>query len=174
VASLSSRESIIESLQRLHSFKCNAVDDPYFAMIELARHPHGFAAVILSLASVYREELSLISAVKRRLPKVEIWLAHTDTRQAMLVEAIRLGADGLLADDGLHRVAPPGTTVEPLVDRRPAAVDWAPAVEPVEPADSQFVESLPGEPVLTADELRALLQDQPSMPPSGAADHTQG
>jgi hypothetical protein len=24
-----------------------------------------------------------------------------------------------------------------------------------------------GEPVLTADELRALLQDQPSMPPSG-------
>jgi hypothetical protein len=122
---------------------------------------------------MYREELTLIATVKRRFPHVEIWLAHTDGRQASLAEAMRLGADGLVADDGLHRIAsasPAAGAAAPFASVAAGSSDVAPEPrdESPEPADAGNVESVPGEPVLTADELRALLQDQPSMPPSGA------
>jgi len=174
VATASNALGIVEPLERLHAFECTAVDDPYAAMIELSRHPGRYSAVVLSLAGVYREELALISAAKRRDPRIELWLAQTDARQAMLVEAIRLGADGLLAEDGLHRVAPPGTADEGAPPVRPAPANLASAVESPEPADEWSVERSPSEPVLTAEELRALLQDQPAMPPFGAAEHTPG
>src|SRR3954452_13570134 len=73
-------------------------DAPYAAMAELCRRPLVYRAIILSLASLYREELSVVTAIKARYPHVEIWLAHTDGRQAALAEAMRLGADGLLAE----------------------------------------------------------------------------
>jgi hypothetical protein len=76
---------------------------------------------------------------------------------------MRLGADGLLAEDGLHRIAisspaesagrPPTDDESDVDDSAAAAVERDLAV---------------GEPVLTADELRALLQEQPTNPPGTA------
>jgi hypothetical protein len=160
-------------------FECEPVNDPYAAIAEVCANPDSFHAIVLSLQSLYREELSVIATIKRRFAYLEIWLTHTDGRQAALAEAMRLGADGLLAGDGLHRLASAATapTVEPL----PAKVigfvghtsQGAPAQNLTDEPQSEahqtetFEEGAVGEPVLTADELRALLQEQPSMPPSG-------
>ena len=107
----------------------------------------------------------MILTVKRRLPHLEIWLTHTDGRQAAMAEAQRMGADGLLADDGLHRTGASLASGQALPYASPAA--------PI--ASDSSTGSLEeaangGEPVLTADELRALLQEQPSMPPSGGSE----
>jgi hypothetical protein len=109
---------------------------------------------------------------------------------------MRLGADGLLAEDGLHRIAmataasptavvpaaaavtyplvpPGGETVTALAGQPTAAAASQPAIEtPIsaQAGDAKETDDLPaGEPVLTADELRALLQEQPSAPPIGGA-----
>jgi hypothetical protein len=154
------------------------VTDPYAAMLEIARRPLVYRALIVSLQSVYREELQLISTLKRRFPHVEIWLTQTDGRHAALAEGMRLGADGLLDEEGLHRTAAPlaqepismprptssGEVLLPIV---PAAIPLPPPSEPVEETTTSGDDPSAGEPVLTADELRALLQEQPSMPPSG-------
>jgi hypothetical protein len=143
------------------------------------------------------------------MPHVEIWLTQTDGRMGALVDAMNLGADGLLAEDGtLHRLAaqhgptPQNSAVDfgsAPVERRPRenghGTELLPENDPASEATPQNPPSLVGgpqnnatmessfgsvdsaqnvsddgtigEPVLTADELRALLQDQPSMPPSG-------
>src|SRR5262245_3805112 len=91
VAHPSGRASLIEILAR-NGYQSGECEDPYTATLELARRKLSYCALILSLASLYREELSLIATVKRRFPHLEIWLAHTDGRQAALAEAMRLGA----------------------------------------------------------------------------------
>jgi hypothetical protein len=147
-------------------FECQSASDPYAAFAEVCANPSSFHAVVLSLQSLYREELSLIATIKRRFAHLEIWLMHTDGRQAALAEAMRLGADGLLAEDGLHRIAmTPPAPVTPVVESIPAAAtaENAPADENSGASDRDFVI---GEPVLTADELRALLHEQPSYPPN--------
>ena len=171
--------------------ECAEADDAYAAMLELCRHRLAYQSVIVCLASFYREELNFISTTKRRMPHVEIWLTQTDGRAATLVEAMRLGADGLLAEDGtLHRM-PGGQAPSPMVASA-GGTELLPDKEigePVTPSitgassgtkmESSFGSAeMPGgsnddeinEPVLSADELRALLQDQPSMPPSGSTD----
>src|SRR3954451_1931333 len=90
---------------RQMGFTCAEADDPYAAMAELCRDPSGYKALILSLAGVYAEELELIAVIKRRHPEVEIWLTDAEGRQAALGDAMRLGADGLADEDGLHRGA---------------------------------------------------------------------
>jgi hypothetical protein len=85
-----------------------------------------------------------------------MWLTNTDGRQALLTEAIRLGADGLVSDDGLHRLAVASVPVaEEIPHVTPAEVRELHQPLPMED------ESI-GEAVLTADELRALLYDQPA------------
>jgi DNA-binding NarL/FixJ family response regulator len=182
-------------------YGCTEADDPYEAMAELCRRPMVYRAMILSLASFHREELALIPAVKRRFPHVEVWLTHTDGRQASLAEAMRLGADGLLSGEGLHRIAvpaapTPGTAGAPQFV--PAPMPEAPVSlpRPAPPREesktiSELTSESPtpetpreeaeatveqtdeanaiGEPVLTADELRALLQEQPAPPSPGEA-----
>src|SRR5690348_16948019 len=81
VSNPASREGVLEAVGRL-GFGCAEADDPYAAMAELCRRPQSYRAIILSLAGLYREELNLIRTVKRRFPHLEIWLAHTDGRQA--------------------------------------------------------------------------------------------
>ena len=159
VASPASRANTLEILGDLR-FDVTEVDDPYAAMTELCRRPLVYRAVILSLASLYREELAIVAAVKSRFPHVELWLAHTDGRQAALAEAMRLGADGLLADDGLHRVA--GTTTTPVAT--PAAQPAEPQPAPEEP-HAETTATHEDAPVLTPDELRALLHEQSAVPP---------
>lgn len=154
VASSSSRAQPAAVLQQM-GFTCAEVDDPYAAMLEICRKPLVYRAIILSLASLYKEELAVVQSIKQRFPHIEVWLTQTDGRQASLAEAMRLGADGLLSDDGLHRIAI-------------TAAAEAPALPPQTPRRSE-AEDEPGEmdigigePVLTADELRALLQEQPT------------
>jgi hypothetical protein len=78
-----------------------------------------------------------------------------------MVEAIRLGAVGLLAEDGaLHRMTAPPAAMQAI----------GPAAEP-SAESAQIVPDLAGsegagsEPLLSADELRALLQENPASPP---------
>jgi hypothetical protein len=161
-------------------FECQPVTDPYAALAEVCANPSIFHAMVLSLQSLYREELSVIATIKRRFTHLEIWLMHTDGRQAALAEAMRLGADGLLAEDGLHRLATPAPLMDqPLPSKVIGFVGHSSQSLPAEQTDQQtdahqtdtFEEGTVGEPVLTADELRALLQEQPSMPPSGGRDN---
>lgn len=185
------------STLRALGFDCTEVDEPYAAAQQLFCKGNSFDALILALASMYREELALVATVKRRQPRVEVWLCHTDGRQAALAEAMRMGADGLLAEDGLHRIAVAPVIVrprpihdppmhEPLSDEQhaatpmPAANGDTPATltddAPTREHSAEWSDSgtgsdpLPGEPILTAEELRALLMDQPMMPPSGSKD----
>ena len=69
-----------------------------------------------------------------------------------------MGADGLLGEDGMHRIAI-SMTGDSIPMPRPA-----PIPQPEVEDDEESMQSVFGgsEPVLTADELRALLQEQPS------------
>ena len=175
VAGMGNRAAALDILRNL-GFGATEIEDPYAAMAELCRRPLVYRAVILGLTSLYREELSVIPAVKARLPHVEVWLAQTDGRQAALAEGMRLGADGLLAEDGLHRVAHPAVRGAPTATTaalwsgpiEPVAAAGAPrgvASEPLEDAPHDGAASAAAGPVLTADELRALLQEQSPVPP---------
>jgi hypothetical protein len=136
-------------------YECAEADDPYAATAELLRRPLVYRALILSLTSLFREELAVIGAIRRKLSHVEVWLTHIEGRQAALVEAIRLGAAGLLADDGeLHPFpASQHPTEESATSPRPEREAHESRPKPAEPGGG-----VDEEPTLTADELRALLQ----------------
>jgi len=160
---------VLESM----GYGCGEADDPYAAMAEICRRPMVYRALILGLGSIYAEELAMIRTIKWRFPHMEVWLAQTDGRQSAMAEGMRLGADGLLSEDGLHRVGLP-PAAEPnrsvsgigtLTADVSAPHDSSSATDEAEhrelPVDPDC--DLPvGEPVLTADELRALLQEQPA------------
>jgi hypothetical protein len=166
-------------------YGCDEADDPYSAFLELCQRPLAFNAVILSLASIYREELQMIPAIRRRFPHLDIWLAQSDGRHAAMAEAIRLGADGLLAEGQLLRIGlPPAVTdasasTEPSMrmshdsDAEPQRINGfdRPSGESETGSNIFSDEISVGEPILTADELRALLQEQPS-PPSRSGGHS--
>ena len=155
----SARSQPLAAMQAL-GFECAEIDDPYAAAAELFRRPLVYRALILSLTSLYREELPVIATLKRRLPHVEVWLAQIDARQAALAEAVRLGADGLLGEDGLlHRIQGTASAAPTPV----SVPSPAPAPEVAPPSQNE------GEPILSADELRALLEEQPSLPPETSA-----
>jgi hypothetical protein len=168
VGTASTRAQPLAQMQAL-GYTCAEIDDPYAAAAEVFRRPLVYRAVILSLTSMYREELALIASLKRRLPHVDIWLTHTEGRHAAMAEAIRIGADGLLAEDGaLHRLGmphPQQPTGQPLTDDvRSGEFEPVAQQHVVNPVESEIPN---GEPVLSADELRALLQeDETPMPPA--------
>lgn len=176
------RPQVAEGLARL-GYRCAESDEPYGGMAELCRQPMAYQAVVLSLASLYREELPIIRAIKHRFPHLEIWLAHTDGRPAALAEAMRLGADGLLDAEGLHRIAMGGTVADQADDAptplRPSGATLAEPIRiaPAPPDTRSFArpalepEPSPNEPLLSAEELKALLQEQPSLP-QGAEDES--
>lgn len=168
IASAACQGAVARVLQRL-GMECAPSDNPYEAMIELLRRPLVYQAVVISVQSVYREELSVISTIKRRLPHLEVWLTQTDGRHAALAEGMRLGADALLEDDGLHRTA---GADKPVVAQAPPdllAADHAEITESSgnepQPITSMIDEPGATEPVLSAEELRALLQETPVTPP---------
>lgn len=167
VGTASSRSQPLAAMQAL-GYTCAESDDPYAAAAELCKRPLVYRAVVLSLTSLYREELSLIGTLKRRLPHLDVWLTHTEGRQVAMVESMRFGADGLLGEDGaLHRLAIPHGAPAPGESGKFAPVDdvEAAAETPANPADVHMDELPSGEPVLSAEELRALLQEQPTLPP---------
>src|SRR5258706_4009281 len=136
IGSPSCRTAPLNTLQRL-GFTCAEIDDPYAAMAEICRRPLVYRAIILSLASMYREELPIIQSVKRRWPHVDVWLTQTDGRHGALADAMRLGADGLLSDDGLHRTAISGSASGSLYSRSEAG-SGAWAVSAGSPGDSAY------------------------------------
>jgi hypothetical protein len=171
IGSPACRNGPLNTLQRL-GFTCAEIDDPYSAMAEVCRRPLVYRAIILSLASLYREELSVIQSIKRRWPHVDIWVTQTDGRHAALADAMRLGADGLLSEDGLHRTAMvgsgPGESMYSHSDVAAAPVSVVPPVDT--DRDVTDAEMGENEPILTADELRALLAEQPTMLPEDEAE----
>ncbi|HWE04277.1 MAG TPA: response regulator [Tepidisphaeraceae bacterium] len=156
-------------------YGCDEADDPYSAFLELCQRPTAFNTVILSLASIYREELLIIPAIRRRFPHLDVWLTQTDGRHSAMAEAIRLGADGLLSEDGMHRIAlpPAATDAAASADSTSRMSDdgdepdringfGRPSADAERGPDIFSDELADGEPVLTAEELRALLQEQPA------------
>src|SRR3954464_13197242 len=97
------RGNVLSAVEAL-GFSPGEADDPYSAMAELCQNPDGYDAVVLSLHGLHREELQIIPGIKTHFPRVEVWLADIEGRSAALAEAMRLGADGLLSEDGLHRI----------------------------------------------------------------------
>ena len=162
------------NLLRQQGFHCQESPDPYAAMAELCGNPPAYKALVLSLSGLYREELQVVAAVKRRFSNVEIWLTHADGRMAALAEAMRFGADGLLSEDGFHRTSvgggggggmtssPPAGVAVPALPHGPS--NGSPGTDGGD-ADACEPEAH-GEPVLSAEELRALLQEQPYSPPA--------
>jgi hypothetical protein len=174
LANPSSRAPLVQALARL-GYECGECDDPYTATLELCRRRLAYQAMVISLAGLFRSELALITTVKRRFPHVEVWLAHTDGRQADLAESMRLGADGLLGEEGFHRIATsaaPEAATYQSVPERLVPLPPSPSTQTVVSAPDEPEEVVvPGEPVLSADELRALLQDPPVMPPSAGQEN---
>ena len=167
----SSRSQPLAAMQTL-GYTCAEIDDPYAAAAELLKRPLVYRAVVLSLTSLYREELTLIATLKRRLPHLDIWLTHTEGRQAAMAEAVRLGADGLLGEDGaLHRLLQhPQPQVQADAGQPPAAEVESSSQHIVSAVDLDMPS---GEPVLSADELRALLQEEPSSSSSSFPPETE-
>lgn len=172
IGTAATRLGVVESLGRM-GYSLAEADDPYAGMLAFCRRSLDFQAVILSLASLYREELPIIQTIKRRFPHVEVWLSHTDGRPGALAEAMRLGAEGLLDDDGLHRIAvgqPDFAQSTPvsgyLADPAPLRIAPSPVAHETD-MDLDDPQGSSGEPILSADELKALLQEQPAAPQAG-------
>src|SRR5215210_8748672 len=104
VGSANCRAAAVQSLRGL-GYQAIESDDPYSASAELCRRSMTYRAIVLCLNSLYREELTFISSIKHRYPHIDIWLSQTDGRASALAEASRLGADGLLCEDGFQRFA---------------------------------------------------------------------
>lgn len=158
-------------------FEIATADDPYTAAVEVCRRPLAYRAMVLCMHSTYREELSIVTMLKQRFSHIDVYLSQTDGRAAATVDAMRRGADGLLAEDGLHRFselenAPPQQPQSASVVTTAPAVATAPIAPPPPPVvdtrgDGNVLDdTISGEAVLTAEELHALLHDQPTMPPS--------
>jgi hypothetical protein len=172
IASAACQPKSAGQLQQL-GYECAPTTDPYAAMLEICQRPLVYRAIVISLQSVYREELSLIWTAKQRYPHLEVFLTQTDGRQAALAEAMRFGADGLLADDGLHRLnevsprstepLPPIKTMESMFEPLPVAAE---SIVSDEDNSMSVDQTNPNEPILTADELRALLEE-PTLPSGG-------
>ena len=116
-------------------YDAKSAADPFDAAARLAAD-EATAALVLSFAAMHPEELALIAAVKRRRPMVDVVVCDVDGRGASFAEAVRLGADALLADGQLHRITPPRPADPPIYRDKPSSED-----------------------ALTPEELRALLHD---------------
>jgi hypothetical protein len=155
VASQASQTELRTALEGL-GFEPTCFDDPYGAFAHALTHAVGLRAFVVSLQGLYREELSVLASVRDRLPHVDRIVAHTQARQTTLAEAVRCGAVTLLDDQGLHPLSPdaPAPTLASLPnfgsDPVPTEGDSTGSRDP-EPADF--------DPLLSAEELRALLQD---------------
>ena len=162
LAAASAREDIRSQLFT-NQLDSEFTDDPYQALAMLVARPLAFQAVVISLQNLYRSELSLIKVIRERLPHLDVILTHTDGRAAALAEAMRLGATELLGEDGLHRFAEPSKSKPDDESKLEDSNEHhelldSNADDPIDtnPPDE---ENHLHEPILTADELRALLQD---------------
>lgn len=148
-------------------YRATLSPDPYALLIELLEQPMVYDAVVLSLPAIYREELWIIRTIRERMPMVDVLIAHSDGRHAALAEAMRLGATGLIGEEGIHRLVrlsePPPQEINH--DRGSSKTERDESRRVVADSVDESVAD-DGQPLLSADELRALLAEQPSLPPS--------
>ena len=154
---------------RAIGFDVHGVDNPFAALVELLDRPLVYRSIVLSLAAMYREELALVKTIRLRLPHVDVLLTHIEGRSAAFAEAMRLGATGLLDDKAVHRLGeidpPPGMS---QVDLQSSPAVSSPPAERDAHKDTIGEDDLNDfDPILTAEELRALLQVQPMLPGNG-------
>ncbi len=163
VGSAACREQPLRAVRQM-GIPCAEADDPYTAMLMICQRPDHYAAVVLSLYSLYREELQIIPALTGRFRQLPIWLAHGQGRQAACDEAIRLGAKGLLDMNGSHPVAQGGAPAAAMASLETGRSIARPSGEQPAASAGDNGGGL-DEPVLSADELRALLDDEPADAP---------
>lgn len=116
--------------------------DVFEASLLLARQP-AITTLVISLAGLYPQELHLIEAVKRNRPAAQVIVADASRRGAALARATRLGADRLLAPEGLVPLRSISSAPSPDPEADGGAVQ---AEDPADP-----------DPFLSTAELRALL-----------------
>ncbi|HWB54836.1 MAG TPA: hypothetical protein VG722_11610 [Tepidisphaeraceae bacterium] len=112
--------------------------DPYAAMAELTSRPLVYRTLVLPIPELFPEELALAQVVKTRYPHIRIIASDVPEQSARLEDLRRFGIQEILSDG----------RVQPIV---------APAPESPSPPVEKSKSS--PEPVLTAEELRALLDD---------------
>ena len=121
--------------------------DPYAAMAELASRPLAYRALVLSLAAIFPEELAIVNVVKKRYPHVKIMAGDTAGRPALLAEVKKLGVEQIVVQSEMPATA----SLSKDKIETPAEIN----------ENDEQLRQPAGEPVLTAEELRALLEDQP-------------
>lgn len=157
--------------------------EPYAAMAELASRPLVYRALVLPLSQLFPEELALARVVKKRFPHVQIFASEVPARISG-EELKRLGVDAVLNETGLNGL---GHSAEESGLARTAGPARGRAGSPTNFSDvgagelkgerrtngenernAPMATSSGGdsEAVLTAEELRALLHEDP-LPPSG-------
>lgn len=131
--------------------------DPYAAVARLARGSRDVAAVILSLGALREGELAVIRTIKRYYPHIDVFVTDVGPHGTALAEAVIYGADGICASGLLHRFHAPS----PSTPARPPASTPSTAKPPAPPPIMPPREDPPDstQPVLTSEELQALLGD---------------
>ena len=147
----------VADLLRAKGMHVESFADPYSAAVELFRRPLAFRVAVLSLRGVYREELALIGTLRRRLPHVEVWLAEVEGRASALATAVAAGASALVDAEGFHRLDAPANAPPKEAEPTPS---------PVNEASKSRADA---DPLLSADELQALLHDEPQEGPAARA-----
>lgn len=162
----SSQEALQKQMNAL-GFGIANVDNPYAALVELLDRPLVYRSLVISLAAIYREELSVIKTIRVRLPHVDVLLAHTDGRAASMAEAMRMGATGILDAEAVH-LLPETAPLKTEISTPATAIEPPPTVtSSTNPEHGADEEPNDFDPLLTAEELRALLQEQPTLPGHG-------
>lgn len=160
---------------------CVVMDDPYHAVAEFSFRPSTYDAAVLVLSSFYSEELAVITTIRRLSPRTRIYVAGAEQQLSMLATAVRLGATGVLTGDGLEELVARNGAEEGKPERGHSQVKEE-GREVAEEAsfngdattdegqlDDEESEGQNGvvEPILTAEELHALLHEDPMMPEAG-------
>lgn len=166
---------VLGQLHRLGA-ACVVLDDPYHAAAEIGHRPGSYAALVLCLPCCYTDELPVITAVCRCSPTTRVLVAAADQHVSMLTAALRLGAVGVLTGQGVEwiGVLPTPTPAALVAENAETAALAEPAEaettvetpaevtdEATDDMDDADSEIAPIEPVLTAEELHALLHDEP-------------
>lgn len=176
VAVVGSGEVLARVLGQLHTMGagCIALEDPYRAAADIARRHDRYDAVVIALPCLYAEELPLIATLRRLAPTARIILAAADQHVSMLAAAMRFGASAVLTAQGIELLAASeslepnpavaGQSSTPLSPRA-AEVETQrePEAEPVAEADQATDDEDAfngGHPLLSAEELHALLHDE--------------
>lgn len=131
--------------------------DPYAMIARLARGSRDVAAVILPLGALREGELAVIRTIKRYYPHIDVFVTDVGPHGTALAEAVIYGADGICTNGLLHRfhAPPPPPPSPPPATTAPPATGAVPHPQPPQrddPPDST-------QPVLTSEELQALLGD---------------